>query len=66
MVKSVEKTREKILRVIACNPHVTTRELTDIVGLSIAGLEKIIRLLKKRKQLKRVGPDKGGHWEVVK
>ena len=63
--KGKEKSREKILGVIAGNPNITTREIADIVELSIAGVEKVIRMLKKQKQLRRVGPDKGGHWEVV-
>ena len=48
------------------NPSITTQELAESVGLSIKGIEKAIRLLKKEGQLQRIGPDKGGHWEVVK
>jgi len=33
--------------------------------LSISGVEKNIRELKALGRLKRVGADKGGHWEVV-
>jgi len=32
--------------------------------MSIPGIEKIVRILKKEKRLRRVGPDKGGYWEV--
>ncbi|MBI4399070.1 MAG: winged helix-turn-helix transcriptional regulator [Candidatus Omnitrophica bacterium] len=64
--KGKEKSREKILNLITRNPNVTTQEIADSVGLSIAGIEKAIRILKKEGRLKRIGPDKGGHWEAVK
>lgn len=65
-VKSREKSREKILELMMGNPSITTQVLAESVGLSIKGIEKAIRLLKKEGQLQRIGPDKGGHWEVVK
>lgn len=37
-LKSKEKSKEKILQIIANNPYVTTRELSELVGLSIAGI----------------------------
>jgi len=36
------------------------------VSLSRAGVEKIVKKLKQERRISRVGPDKGGHWEVVK
>ena len=38
----------------------------DTMRLSIAGVEKSIRMLKKQERLCRIGPDKGGHWKVLK
>jgi len=49
---------------MANNPKITMQELADATDLSIAGIEKAIRVLKKQGQLRRIGPDKGGHWEV--
>ena len=63
--KSREKSREKILGLVAGNPSITTQELAEGVGLSIKGIEKAIRVLKKQGLLQRIGPDKGGHWKVV-
>ena len=47
------------------NPAITTAEMAEGLGLSQAGVEKIIRSLKQEGRLQRIGPDKGGHWEVV-
>ena len=62
--KSREKSREKVLRFIRENSAITTQEIAQILGLSLKGVEKIIRTLKQQKLLRRIGPDKGGHWEV--
>ena len=56
---------ETILSLMTANPAITTRELADSIGLSKAGIEKAVRMLKLRGQLRRIGPDKGGHWEVL-
>ena len=62
--KSKEKSKEKILEVLRNNPEVTTSDLIEITELSRSGVEKIIRQLKDSGKIRRVGPDKGGHWEV--
>lgn len=64
-LKSKEKSKEKILQIIANNPYITTRELSEITGLSIAGVEKNMRQMKEKGLIRRIGPDKGGHWEVL-
>ena len=65
VVKSVEKTGEKILALIKADPQVTQKELMNQTGLTRRGIEWNIAKLKKEKIIKRTGPDKGGHWEVV-
>ncbi len=62
--KTREKTREKIIELIKDNPTITTGELADKIGLTAKGIEWNIRELKEKGLLKRIGPDKGGHWEV--
>jgi ATP-dependent DNA helicase RecG len=67
--KSREKSREKncelLLAQIRNNATVTTAELATSLALSRAGVEKIIRKLKQSESLRRIGPDKGGHWEIL-
>lgn len=59
-----EKTREKILRFIKENPEITTAEIAEKSGISSKSVEWHIAKLKKEGVIKRVGPDRGGHWEV--
>ena len=62
--KSSLKSKEKILEILQLNPKTTTSELILLTELSRSGVEKILRQLKESGKIRRVGPDKGGHWEV--
>ena len=64
--KSKEKSKEKILRLLSESPRLTAEELGHLTGLSLSGVERNLRELKKSGSLRRVGPDKGGHWEVIR
>ncbi|MCY3018868.1 MAG: winged helix-turn-helix transcriptional regulator [Planctomycetota bacterium] len=63
--KTREQAREKILSLVQRNPRINMAELAAEVGLSAKGVEWNIKALKTTGSLKRVGPDKGGHWKVV-
>ena len=63
--KSDKKSDKKILEFIKNNPMATIQEMQDFSGLSSGGIRKAIYRLKTENLLRRVGPDKGGHWEVV-
>lgn len=63
--KRGEKTRDIILRQIRQNPNVSMSELASAVGISAKAVEKQIARMKKDGLIVRVGPDKGGYWEVV-
>jgi len=64
--KTVEKNVEKIIFLINENPRITQEELSQKTGLTRRGIEWNIQQLKKKGILKRNGPDKGGHWEIIK
>ena len=54
-----------ILRAVKANPRVTIRELCQKTRLSTNGVYKIITALKAASRIRRIGPTKGGYWEVV-
>ena len=60
------KTVEKILKILSNTPSITVREMSEILGLSRRGVEEQIKSLKQKGVIRRIGPDKGGHWEVIK
>jgi len=63
-VKVRVKTGEKILRLLKENQGLTVAELADNIKISPKAVEWNLRQLKAKGRLHRVGPDKGGHWEV--
>jgi ATP-dependent DNA helicase RecG len=63
--KGTEKSSEKILGVIRRNRRISAREIGEMVGISPRAVEKLISKLKREDRLKRVGPDRGGYWEIV-
>ena len=58
-------TDSKVIDFIRSNPSVTIKELQELLNLSRNGVRKALGRLKSMGRLRRVGPDKGGHWEVV-
>lgn len=54
----------RILDILAKHPRFTTADLAGILHISDKGVEKHLANLKKSGRLQRVGPDKGGFWEV--
>jgi ATP-dependent DNA helicase RecG len=63
--KSKEKSKEKIIKIISENPYISMNELSVLTGLSMSGIEKNIRNLKRERLLRRIGPAKGGYWQVI-
>ena len=56
--------RKKILLLMVANPYISKEELSKCVGISVAAISANITAM-RGKYLNRVGPDKGGFWEVI-
>ena len=63
--ESSEKTSEKIISEILKNTYVTISELADLTGVTTRSVERNLKKLQDSGVLKRIGPAKGGHWEVI-
>ena len=63
--ESSEETADKIMGLMSENSHITISELAKRLEITTRAIEKQIAGLKKKGQLKRIGPTKGGYWEVV-
>ncbi|HOO90077.1 MAG TPA: winged helix-turn-helix transcriptional regulator, partial [Syntrophales bacterium] len=59
-----EKTSKKILAMIRKQPEITIREMADALGISTRAVEMQLAKLKESGRLQRIGPAKGGHWNV--
>ena len=62
----LNETDTKLIGCIQSNPSVTIQELQATLNLSRNGVRKALGRLKATGRIRRIGPDKGGHWEVVK
>ena len=47
-------------------PAISTAALAAVTGLTTKGVEWNLKKLKTEGVLKRIGPAKGGHWEVTR
>ena len=63
--KTRKKTREKILGLIESDPYITTEVMAQEIGITIKGVDWQINKLKAEGKLERIGPDKGGYWQVI-
>ena len=64
VVEKVNNNQRKILFFIKDNPSITASELSKEIDISIRKIQENISKLKSLGLLVRIGPDKGGHWEV--
>lgn len=54
----------KIVHAMVANRKITLPELAEIVGINEANIQKNIKKLRDWGTVKRIGPAKGGYWEV--
>ena len=57
---------KRLLLMILSDPTSTVVEMAANIGISQRGVEKQLKKLKELGVINRVGPKKGGHWEVRK
>lgn len=63
--RTVEKTVEKILELIRENKKITQNDLSKRTGLTRRGVEWNLAKLKEKELIKRIGPPRGGYWEIL-
>ncbi len=66
-VQSSEESSEEtpLLRLLKAHPGLTAKQAAEQLGLSQRAVEKQLAALKAGGRLRRIGPNKGGHWQVV-
>ena len=66
LVEKLAESQKKILDLAKINPYTSKKELSDKIGISTTAIDKNIAKLKQKGLLKRIGPDKGGYWKILK
>ena len=62
---TLKGTQKTIVEIIIGNPNVTIPEIARQLNLNPRGIAKHFKVLQDKGVIRRVGPDKGGHWEVI-
>ena len=60
-----QKTSQKIIDLIKEDPYISTSKMAEIIGVDRRNIARNIKKLKEQGAVRRVGPDKGGFWEVI-
>ena len=63
--KTQQKTQQKILNLIKRNPNITTQEMSNLIGIDRSNVWRNMKMMQQQGIIRRVGPDKGGHWEII-
>lgn len=58
-------TTDRIVSLLKENPRHSAKSLAKEIGISAKGVEKQLAKLKSNGIIRRIGPDKGGLWEVM-
>jgi ATP-dependent DNA helicase RecG len=61
----VENVVENILASISKNSTISTKKLAAMCSLSERQVQRIMTKLKEQGVIRRIGPDNGGHWEII-
>src|SRR3972149_8477710 len=62
--EKLTENRQRIIGYMMQNKNISAKELAELVGISQRKMEKNISWLKEKGFISRIGPDKGGHWEL--
>lgn len=58
-------TANRIVEMIRSNSAITSLQMAEALGLSRQSVAKHLKRLQENNVVKRVGPDRGGHWEII-
>ncbi|MDR0300102.1 MAG: Fic family protein [Streptococcaceae bacterium] len=64
-VKKTDRVDSFILQLIGKNQEITVNEMSRIIGKSTATINRHLKKLQEKQQIKRVGAAKGGEWELL-
>lgn len=63
--KGGKKSADRVLALMRDNPKITFAEMVAALGISRSAIQKHVNYLKDAQLVRRVGPDKGGTWQVA-
>ncbi len=61
----LNKNQRMILSLMVENPRISRKELSKKLNINQSAIQKHIEKLKEKGLLRRIGPAKGGYWEII-
>ena len=65
IVEKLSTTRAKIVRIIWKNPNATALSISKEIDIASRNVQEHLRKLQEQGVIRRIGPDKAGHWEII-
>ena len=65
IVEKLSTTRAKIVRIIWKNLNATAQSISKEINIASRNVQEHLRKLQEQGVIRRIGPDKGGHWEII-
>ena len=62
--EKLSKNKITILKLMLENPYISKSDIAETIGISYTAVNSNIKAMRS-KYLRRVGPDKGGFWEII-
>lgn len=59
------KQEDVIIELLKGNPYISRKEISGRLGLHDSSVKRRLASLQEKGVIKRIGPDKGGYWEIV-
>ena len=71
MLKATRKSdqtdqKKRIIEMLKSNPNIARSEIAQVLGIHDSSVKRRLDSLVSEGKIRRVGPDKGGYWEVLK
>lgn len=65
ILEKLSTTRAKIVRIIWKNPNATAQSISKEINIASRNVQEHLRKLQEQGVIRRIGPDNGGHWEII-
>lgn len=65
IVEKLSAKQAQIIRLMAAKPTISAKEISKELSIAPRNVQVHIKKLQEKGIIRRIGPDKGGHWEIV-
>ena len=65
IVGKLSTMRGRIVKIVWENPYASAQSISEEVGIAPRNVQEHLRYLQAQGIIRRIGPDKGGHWEII-